>query len=259
MKKAFWPDRDEECTTQAYFAHYGGKHDRRWLYTPRPQARCPACLEDVKLVGEDRAPHDRHFSHIGSSAQAPFCPLRNLADRKYEFLTDVPPDCERGRQLRASFFRNWKQHWGLLKSHLRGYADIHRFIEMIHIADKMKLWHRPSLSEWEVPYIFLVWSDYPPILDRSEKTKYKRREWYRFWFDARVRSFEDLWIRTEGEFRIVRAEYAIPRSGGSPGIVHLKDVDVFTMNSDFLARPMTEPHEYAVAMMIRAFPEELGH
>ena len=258
MKKAFWPDRNEECTTREYVAEYGGKYERCRSTSGHRPARCPACLQNLKVVGEDRPPQDRHFSHIGSSQIAPYCPLRNLADRKYEFLTDAPPDSARGKRIRESFFNYWGLHWSLLKSHLGGYADVYSFIEMIEVADQTKLWNRPSLSEWEIPYIFLVWRDYPPILDKSSRnTKYRRREWYRFWFDARVRTFEDLWIRTEGEFRIIRAEYAIPRSGRSPGLDQLKDIEIIRMNPNFLNEPGRPPHDWVVKEMIKTFPNEL--
>lgn len=258
MDICLWPDRDDECSVVEYSAHYGGKHDKRWAFSPRPNARCTACREPMKLVGEDRPPHDRHFSHIGSSDDAPYCPLRNIADHKYEFLTEAPEDSAHGRALRASFFRNWKYHWRLLNSHLDGISDVFAFINMIHVADKTRLWNRPSLQEWELPYIFLVWQDYPPV--RNKKAGgYLRKEWYRFWFDSRVRTLEDIWIRTQGRWTIVRATYAIPRTGKAPGLAQLRKTKVIYVDDGFLTRAAPpEPRRFAIEKMHEAFPKELG-
>lgn len=258
MDTGLWPDRDEECSVVEYSAEYGGKHDKRWAVTPRPKARCPACRQPMKLVGEDRPPHDRHFSHIGNSENAPYCPLRNIADYKYEFLEPAPADSERGCALRASFFRNWRRHWRILNSHLDGISDVFAFIKMIHIADRTRLWNRPSLEEWEIPYIFLVWQDYPPVKNKRTNT-YMRKEWYRFWFDSRVRTLEDIWILTQGRWTIVRAMYAIPRSGKAPGIDQLRDTKIVQVDEQFLTHGTPpEPRGFVIVKMHEAFSNELG-
>lgn len=258
MDTVLWPDRDEECSAAEYSAHYGGRYDTRWVTKPRPNARCPACRERVKLVGEDRPAHDRHFSHIGSSERAPYCPLRNIADHKYVFLADAPPDSVQGRALRVSFFRNWEDHWHLWESHLGGISDVFTFIKLIQEADKMRLWNRPNLREWEIPYIFLVWRDYPPVLNKKTGG-YVRKEWHRFWFDARVRTLDDIWIRTQGPLTIVRATYAIPRSGKAPGLDQLRKTKLIYVEEDFLARGIqSKPRRFAIDKMQEAFPGELG-
>lgn len=258
MDVGLWPDRDEECSVIEYSAHYGGKHDKQWTFKPRPNARCPACREPVKLVGEDRPPHDRHFSHIGSSKEALYCPLRNIADHKYEFLKDAPVDSEYGRNLRASFLQNWKYHWWLLNSYLDGISDVFSFIDMIKTADKTRLWNRPSLQEWEIPYIFLVWQDYPFVLNKKTGG-YLRKEWYRFWFDSRIRTLEDIWIRTHGQWTIVRAMYAIPKGCKAPGLTQLRKLKLIYVDADFLARGAPpEPRRFAVEKMHKEFSKELG-
>lgn len=256
MRKAFWPHKNEECTAEKYLAEYGGRHDSRWKFVQRPFGRCPACLEPVKLVGEDRVPLAPVFSHIGSSKVPPPCPLRNSADHKYAFLIEPPQDTMRGRLLRISFFEHWQHHYKQTQRHLKGIANIEDFISMINAADHTGLWYRAQLSEWEIPYIFLVWQDYPPL--RGRDGKLKRREWYRFWFNARVRTLEDLWIRTTGQSWIIRATYATPRNGGVPGLKQLKDTSVIRLDDNFLNNDPRDVADYVIERMNAAFPLELG-
>lgn len=255
VKRAYRPDRNQLITVRAYVAEYGGKYERLSTRDSRPYARCPACLEPMKVVGEDRQQHDPHFSHIAYKGEAPPCPLRNIADHKYEFLVEQTEESERGRMIRRNFFQNWQKHWGLFRKCLGQIADIGQFVALIHIADKTKLWYRARLSEWEIPYIFLVWQDYPPM--RGKDGAFIRRAWYRFWFDARTRTLDDLWIRTSGQFRIIRAEYSIPRDGKAPRLTHLRDSDVLDICPDFLVHPAANVPEYVVRRMHQAFCDEL--
>lgn len=128
---------------------------------------------------------------------------------------------------------------------------------MIEVADRTRLWHRAQLAEWEIPYIFLVWRDYPPIADKKTG-KLIRREWYRFWFDARVRTLEDLWIRTHGEHRIVRATYAIPRGGNAPGLSQIRGTKVIRLDNKFLSQNPRIPHEFVIKIMHQHFPMEFA-
>ena len=82
MKKAFHPIRDERITVQQYLSEFGSKLGPNGKHRERLPSRCPACLEPMKILGEDRPPHDQVFSHIGNENPAP-CPLRNSADHKY--------------------------------------------------------------------------------------------------------------------------------------------------------------------------------
>ncbi len=256
MKTVIHPYKEISLNAAQYIAEFGGKHDTQWADKRRPATRCPACYAPMKLVGEDRPVHDQFFSHIGNSSEQPvFCPLRtSTTDFRYAFLRDPPHNPTAGEAIKRSFFKNWTKHFSMIRKHLDGMFDVQQFIQLIHIGNESRLWNRGNLSEWEIPYIFLVWQDYPPIKDKRTG-KYVRREWYKFWFDYRVRTLEDIWIRTQGKPRIIRATYSIPRDGSSPGIDQLRDTKVFDLNENFLLSNY-EPkvHDYVKKCMAREFP-----
>jgi hypothetical protein len=104
------------------------------------------------------------------------------------------------------------------------------------------------LQEWFIPYIFLSTCDFPP--PNNPKAAAKRPEWLRFWFDARVRTIEDLWIHTDGEFRMMRALYRTPARGGQPSANHLIRIEPVQPDPKFLERPArAAAHEYQVGVM----------
>lgn len=254
MERAFHPTRDERITVQKYLSEFGSKLGPNGEHRKRPRSRCPVCLEHMKIVGDDRPPHDQLFSHIGNMNPAP-CPLRNSADHKYAFLQEAPQDSAAGKALRRSFFKNWEIHYAKMKKLLNGFVNAEDFINLISEADRARLWHRSKLSEWELPYIFLVWKEWKPV--KNKKTgDILRKEWIRFWFDSRIRTIDDIWIRTQGTFRIIKARYTPLKRGGIPGLRHLVDTDDVEIDPDFLTFPHNKPHEYVIQMMKRAYPDE---
>lgn len=254
MKKAFHPSHDYQITVQKYLVEFGPRFDSNGKLRNRPPSRCPACLEPMKIVGEDRLPHDRIFSHISINNPPP-CPLRNRADHKYEFLEESPQDNEAGRRLRRSFFDNWEKHWGQMLLLLR-FMNVQDFIDLIHLADKTRLWNRGKLSEWEIPYIFLVWKEWKPVEKRDGTIL--RATWIRFWFDSRVRTLEDIWIRTQGNPRIIKALYHNPKRAASPGLDHLIDTDVIGIDTKFLNAHHKNPATFVIDKIHRSFPNELS-
>lgn len=255
MRRAFWPNRDKSCSPEEYVREYGGRFgsDGR----ERPKARCPFCRQLMKLVGEDRGKRDVHFAHIGQQGVAPFCPVRNGGDHQYEFLRDAPADSTRGRLLRQRFFERWERHWQQFRR-LQQHADVKEFARLIRKADETRLWHRADLAEWELPYIFLVWGDFPPV--RTKDGRELRGDWLRFWFDSRVRTLDHLWIRTEGCPELIRASYDPPESGNPPKWEDVKNFEQIALDQDFLnARP---PADQAVPDFVRMvmngmFPSEV--
>lgn len=255
MKTAYWPNRNEQCTVQDFISEYGGKFERKKRSTGEPRARCPACLEPMKIVGEDRADQDPHFSHLNQNEGSPFCPLRNSSDYKYQFLTKVEYETEIGYRLRTSFMDNWVKHYNFVRSYLKGYIKFNEFIELVERAESEKLWHRPNLEEWQIPYIFLVWKDFPPIVDYKTR-KIKRSEWFRFWIDGQVRTLDDLWIKLETTPLIIRANYSKPRNGAIPGLNQLKDIELFELENLFLINDKSlkkDPHHAFVELFRREF------
>ena len=255
MKKAFHPIRDERITVQKYLSEFGSKLGPNGIPRERPRSRCPACLDPMKIVGEDRPPHDQVFSHIGNMNSAP-CPLRNRADHKYAFLQEAPQDSEAGKMLHQSFFKNWEKHYVKMRKLLDGFMNIEDFIALIHEADRTRLWNRPRLSEWEIPYIFLVWKEWSPVSNKKTG-KVLRKEWIRFWFDSRVRTIDDIWIRTQGTFRIIKAWYTPPKHGVVPNLAHLIDTDGVAIDPGFHTFSHGKLHDLVFKKMSEAFPKKI--
>jgi hypothetical protein len=57
----------------------------------------------------------------------------------------------------------------------------------------------------------MVWLPFKPILTTSKTSKTSnqplREQWVRFWYDARVRTIEDLWIRTNEPLTMIKATF----------------------------------------------------
>ncbi|WP_150113931.1 hypothetical protein [Leptospirillum ferriphilum] len=257
MKKAFHPKKDQQITVQTYLSEFGSRLGPDNKPRNRPNPRCPACLEPMTIYGENRPQHDQVFSHLRNENPAP-CPLRNSADHKYDFLDEAPQNSETGKSLRQDFFKNWEKHWEVMRTLLHSFMDVKDFISLIHEADRTRLWNRAKLSEWEIPYIFLVRKEWPPVKNKRDGTVL-RKEWIRFWFDSRVRTLEDIWIRTQGTPRIIKARYSDPERGGVPGLNHLIDTDVIEIDTNLLESHHKKPHVFVIDRLKQAFPKELAN
>lgn len=253
MKKALHPTQNNAISVVEYIELFGNRLNHLGDKNNRPPARCPACNEDMHPRGEIDPIVDGVFAHKPNSTA--YCPLKQSAAQAYEILPPKDPDLAAAQQLRSSFFSHWKYHWQILRDHAP-YTDITEFIGLINYSNKQRIWQYRNLQEHEIPYIFLVLKDFPPI---KSKGKWLRKDWIRFWFDSRVRAIDDLWINTTGDWRIVKATYATPRAKGViPGVAQLKFTDIPTIKRDFLLHAV-EPtvHPYPEAKMRAAFPLEL--
>lgn len=252
MKEALHPTQSRPITVVEYIRLFGPRLDHLGRKNIRPPARCPACNEDMHPRGEADPEVDGVFAHKPNSTA--YCPLKQSAAQPYQILPQKDPDLAAAQRLRASFFLHWKYHWQLLRDYAP-YADIAEFIALIRYSDKQCIWQYRDLQEYEIPYIFLVLKDFHPI---KSKGKWLRKEWIRFWFDSRVRTIDDLWIRTTGDWRIVKAIYATPRAKGTvPGAAQLRSTAIPPINRDFLEGVEPMVHPYQESEMKKAFPKEL--
>lgn len=238
-------------TVQAYQDRYGPKLDGKTA-RERPPVICPACEEELHTVGENIALVDAVWAHKPS----PFttCPIKLGGTSRYALLTPRTPDHARAEALRARFFENWRAHWSYARSFAK-FADIEAFSAFIDHADRSNLWAYATIEEWQLPYTFLSMCEFPPPAGRAAVL---RRDWYRFRFDSKLRSLEDLWIRVIPDLRLLRLVYRTPRRG-VPTITHYLDYKSFTLDSSWMASHVAAtPHDFAVRHMHTAFPLELG-
>jgi hypothetical protein len=72
-----------------------------------------------------------------------------------------------------------------------------------------------------------------------------------------VRTFDDIWIRTQGDPVIIKATYTPPQRAHSPNINHLLDTDVININRDFLDEGFPGVSPFVIEKMHQAFPREI--
>lgn len=249
MDKAYDQERHVHHTVKEFVAAHGTKLDSLGRPRKRPPMVCYACFGAVHTVAEGLPPRDGHWAH---SPDGPWCPLKEGAARRYGMLQPGNGVSEEeSRQLRQSVLDNWRKHWGHIQELVK-LPDINAFVGFLRWADTSNLWRHRGLQEWFVPYMFLAHCEQAP--PASEKGQARRSNWLRFWFDARVRTFEDLWIRTTGDFRVIKATYTAPPRGGVPGPQHLVGSDPVIPDPTFLIQaPRLPANAYQVRKMRDTF------
>lgn len=248
MKTALHPTKNESIDVPSYIDEFGPKLDQNGDLNERPLARCPACDSQMHTKGEVNPAVDGVFSHQPDVDV--FCPLKISAEQPYIVLDDVEEDRVKTKLLRSSFLSNWKYHYTLMKSHLK-VLSIFDFIKLIKFADKYKIWSYRHIEETQLPFIFLALKEFPPV--KNKEKKYIRRDWVRFWFDSRVRNLNDLWISTDGDWLLIKAIYANPRSGGIPSQKQLKTTEIIRPNFDILGGCEPKLPDFVMEIMQKEF------
>jgi hypothetical protein len=211
----------------------------------------------LHIRGENGAQDRQTFAHFPVSASKPdlFCPIKLAGKHKYSVLSPVDYDPARAKQLRDSFFRNWKVHW---KTFIRyvGTADIGDFIDVLKVADKAKVWCYRAIQEHEVVVVLMLISDFKPVLANrptqpqatnpvdaptldtppQPEPKPWRKNWIRFWFESRARDFEEFWNLPEVNKVIIRVEYAVPAGETKLKPDYLDSFKVVDVSFNYLAK-----------------------
>ena len=253
MKKAFQASSSQYFSVEKYVDNFGPKLDQFASKRVRPDVICNACKQVMHTVGEDGPLRDATWAH-NPSRQAPWCPLKESAGAKYEILSPSEPDELSGVVLRKSFFVNWLLHWSHIIE-MVPMCDIYTFIKFIQYADRKNLWQQRGLEEWFLPYIFLATCDFPP--PKSKTGKNWRQEWIRCRFDSRVRTADDLWIRTDGDWGYIKAEYILPINVKQPNPKHLISVKQITPDKNFLKRVSRFGNTFQINAMKEQFPVDI--
>lgn len=239
MERAIYSKNGRLISVADYVHQEGTKLDSKGLPRARAKVTCPGCDEVVHTVAETIHGRANVWAH-DPNPDGPWCPIKDEGAKKYALLTPATPDPALGAALRSAFLHNWKKHWGHIQE-MAPMADIHALDGFIKHADRTKFWQNVGLAEWHIPYVFLTSCEFPP--------RASRREWYRFMFDAKVRDYRDLWIRTTGSWRFLKMRYRPPRAGKSPGPSHYIDCDILLPDPAFLGRTFAPPHPYALRAM----------
>jgi hypothetical protein len=113
--------------------------------------------------------------------------------------------------------------------------EVKEFFEVLEIAKRERIWEYAQLQEYQLPYLFATLKDFRPQ-DSFEK---RRACWFRFWFDASVERYDDLWIHREKPPIFWRAWYKLPEKKRKPGIEEMLDSYEMEMSADFIERETT--------------------
>lgn len=247
METAYHFELRRSYTIEQYKQEYGPRLDSWGKERIRSTLVCYACMHPMYPVGEGLPKRDHHWSHF-PSRPALWCPTKESAARPYELLNPGSDDPARGMRLRQLVLEHWRHHWAVIQT-LAPLADIHAFIGFLRRADEKQFWRHRGLEEWFMPYVCLATCDFAP--PKSQKAASLRPEWLRFWFDSRVRTLEDLWIHTTGDFRMMRAVYRAPARGGEPTPKHLIRIEPIEVDRGFLDAPVRrQPNQYQEKAML---------
>ncbi|XYQ96390.1 hypothetical protein ACTABX_07080 [Pseudomonas syringae] len=253
-----------------------------------PATTCPACHQELLIRGA-HGPQDRQtFAHFPVSPDRPdvFCTIKLAGRHKYSVLCPVDHDPALAKKLRTSFFKNWKVHWSRFKQYI-GHVDVDDFIAVLKVADKANVWGYRAMKEHEVIIALMLISDFKPVLALrparvqsqqvaisesvatptteaearpQPKPEPWRKNWIRFWFESRARSFDDFWNLSLENKVIIRVEYAVPEGETKLDPDYLGSFKVIDVSYDYLAH--RKPGDDTVASVVesrmkRAFKKDI--
>lgn len=288
MKVARHPVTHQSVTIPEYRKEFGPPN-RGTIKLSRPPATCPACHQPLLIRGESGAQDRQTFAHFPVSEDRPavFCPIKLAGKHKYSVLCPADHDPVLAKQLKDSFFENWKVHWRRFMSYV-GYADVNDFIDVLKVADKANVWGYRAIKEHEVIVVLTLISDFKPVLATKSKPpqplqvagtvsaptpdvhsqppqqlpeKPLRENWVRFWFESGAKNFEDFWNLPLKNKVIIRVEYAVPKDETKLKPEYLDSFDVIDVSYDYLANRKTGDDVVAPIVesrMKRAFKKYLS-
>lgn len=288
MKVARHPVTRKPVIISGYREEFGPSH-RGTTKLSRPAATCPTCHQSLLIRGEN-GPQDRQtFAHFPIAADRPevFCPIKLAGKYKYSVLCPVDHDPVLAKQLRDSFFKNWKVHWRRFMRYV-GFADVNDFIDVLKVADKANVWGYRAIKEHEVIVALMLISDFKPVLATKSGSPKQlqvaeavsaptpaahspllqqlpeeplRKNWIRFWFESQAKSFEDFWNLSPENKVIIRVEYAVPENETRLDPDYLDSFKVIDVSYDYLAH--RKPGDDKVVALVErrmkwAFKKYLG-
>lgn len=235
MRIANHPYTGNRVTVSKYIAQFG--HRRPSGADDRPPATCPICGQALSIVAASAPDSLGHFAHRKGSG---FCPTKAPAGAPYTGLPPHAPDLVRARHLMEAFREKWRKHFSMLNWLVKG-LSIEEFTDLIQLANRERIWEYAKLEEFQLPYVFATLMDFPPSRSyRDAEGKTKREKWFRCWFDATVKRYDDLWIHRETPLLFWRAWYEPPsRRGSKPRIEDMVNSYSMELDPSFLDRPTT--------------------
>lgn len=205
----------------------------------------------MQPVGENTGelnPVWRHEPTVGR-----YCPIRTGGLAKYRLVEPISRDSLAGAEIRRSFFSRWQRHWGWALSIVDG-PDVLGFVNFLKTVDRLGIWAQPGLEEWQLPYLYLAVSEFPPPLGGAANA---RKEWVRFRFDASIRSLVDLWASPRRRFTFLKLRYQAPTTSREPDSLDFIAAEPVEVDASWLTRDLPKPSALDESTMRDAFADDI--
>ncbi|MBH0167162.1 hypothetical protein IHV12_19745 [Fictibacillus sp. 7GRE50] len=147
--------------------------------------RCSICDNDIYIKANSAPAVSTHFAHRAGSN----CPSVNNNRESYEILQPIYKDYRNAKQLKKSLLNNMEIVYQKCRS-IFGENGFKRsdFQKLIRAGSDKNIWLYKDMTMKYLPYVLLV--NYGVF----QKEEHRKRKVY-FVFDAKLSSYEDLWIR----------------------------------------------------------------
>ncbi|GAE56555.1 hypothetical protein [Xanthomonas arboricola] len=162
-----------------------------------PAVRCPVCRRAMKArAGQTKA--DGHFYHDDSI----FCPTKDPASRPYLKLTPTCQDAAVIQENRKFGMANLELIYARLKS-IAPYLDFKEFIEILKEAKRLNIYGYANLIATDLPYVYVTLINFLPSASYQKIRKLK----FCFFYEEKIHSFEELWIKKGFSSDLFRISY----------------------------------------------------
>ena len=231
MRIALHPKENRDITVEEYIKEFGHK-PLNLNYDNRPRAKCKFCQRELIIRAESSTKSTEHFAHLSDGR---VCPAKEMHRNLYRRYQPATPDREHARILKQQFLEHWKHHYAFMRGLTKNLSPW-EFEQILQEATRLHIWEYAGLLEYEIPYVLCTLHDFPPQPLHKEGTneRFRRRCWFRFWFDTTATDFNELWINGERPCRYWVAYYDLQKNKKRPGMEDLKNAYSIEINDNFL-------------------------
>lgn len=163
-----------------------------------PSARCPVCRRAMKVKG-GQTKDDGHFYHDDNL----FCPTKDPASRPYLKLTPTRPDAAAIQANRDFATKNIELIYARVKS-IVPYLDLSEFVDILKEAKRLNVYGYANLIPAYLPYVYVTLINFLPSASYQKSRKLK----FCFFYEEKIRSFEELWIDKGFSSDLFRISYS---------------------------------------------------
>jgi hypothetical protein len=167
-----------------------------------PPGRCPVCKREMK-VRAGQAQGNGHFYHNDDL----FCPTKDPAARPYRNLIPNNPDAAVVQANRSFAADNIDLIYSKLKS-IVPCLDLKEFITILKEAKRLNVYGYANAVSAHLPYVYVTLINFLPSNSYNNSRKFR----FCFFYDAKIQSYEELWINRGFSSDLFRISYSRGRT-----------------------------------------------